>query len=344
MKSLKRYTSLALLLALSLQLFPHAAYGVESDHSSDPAAALNPDYRPSQNDLEFSRRSETAKNAFRKKKSKEVVAAQEPAPLQISGGVGDSSAPQTALSISEVPNPDYLPPKKDVEFGDRSQRAEKFTFAEIPRDLGGGMKESFWGWGALGFAAGMGITAAVHPFDNDLQNSFSPHAVFGSTGDSVISWTFSPYTLGGVSLLTWIAAANSNHPKLALTCRTLTEALFLSMSIDAIAKVAFRRERPSGGNFSFPSGHATAAFTVAAVLTTLYGWKAALPSYAMASLVSIARVDSDSHFLSDVVMGAVLGSIIGVGTARFQKKKNPNFFLTPQVTRERAALNITFIR
>ena len=250
--------------------------------------------------------------------------------------------PESAPAASEVA-PDIQLSPQDTEFGERSARAEKFTFKEIPRDLGLSMKESFWGWGSLAFALGIGLTAGLHSVDDDLQNSFQPNALFGDTGNDIIGWTLSPYTIGGVSIITWIVAANTHHPKLALTGRALSEALLLSMGIDVITKLSFRRQRPDGGNFGFPSAHATAAFTAAGVLTTFYGWKAGVPSYALASLVSISRVDSYKHFLSDVVMGAVLGSVIGVGTARFHKKEHPNFFLTPQVSRNNASIGFTYI-
>lgn len=260
------------------------------------------------------------------------------------GMVRPLHANENTLVPAQEISPDFHPSKKDLEFSERSQSSEKWTFSKIPRELGGTMKEAFWGWGALGFGLGAGLTAGLYPLDDKLEDSYRKDALFGSTGNSIISWTLSPYTIGGVSLFTWIAAANTGHPKLAMTTRALTEALILSMGIDAVAKVSFRRERPDGGNFSFPSGHATAAFTAAGVLTTFYGWKAGIPSYALASLVSISRLDSKSHFLSDVVMGAVLGTVIGVGAAKFQKKENSQFFFTPQVTSDRASLNITFVR
>lgn len=253
-----------------------------------------------------------------------------------------AQAADSDLEVPEELSDTYQPQKKDLQFSERSSASENWTFKKIPRELGGSMKEAFWGWGSLGFGLGAGLTGALYPLDDNINNAWHKDAVFGNTGNEIIGWTLSPYAIGGVSLFTWIAAAHTDHPKLAMTTRTICEALFLSLGIDAVAKVSFRRERPDGGNFSFPSAHATAAFTTAGVLTTFYGWKAAIPSYALAGLVSVSRIDSDKHFLSDVVMGAVLGTVIGVGAAKFQKKENKKFFITPQVTRERAVLNLTF--
>ncbi|MCE9625252.1 MAG: phosphatase PAP2 family protein [Deltaproteobacteria bacterium] len=255
----------------------------------------------------------------------------------------DKKAAESNPEDAPVTAPDLKLSPKDQEFSERSVAGEKFTFKDIPRDLGGSMKESFWGWGSLAFGLGIGLTAGLHEVDSKLQNSFQPNALFGSTGNDVIGWTISPYTIGGVSVITWIVAANTDHPKLALTSRALTEALFLSLGIDTVTKLAFRRQRPDGGNLSFPSAHATAAFTAAGVLTEFYGWKAAIPSYALASLVSVSRVDGYHHFLSDVVMGAVLGSVIGIGTAKFHKKEHPNFFLSPTVSKGNASIGFTYI-
>lgn len=243
------------------------------------------------------------------------------------------------LTDSKKENKKKYDIENDELFSQRSQKAEQFTFKEIPRDLGLSMKETFWGWGALGFAAGVGITAAVHPLDDDVLSGLGPNEIFSSTGNDILKWTFSPYVLGGVSVILWGVGAGTKHPKLSLTGRALTESLFLSMAVTWIVKAAFRRERPNdSGNFSFPSGHATAAFSTAAVLTVFYGWKGALPGYAMATLVSLNRLDSQVHFLSDVVMGAVIGSAIGVGTARFLKKDHPNIFINAGVGREQATL------
>ena len=334
---------------------------VPSSESIDPNP-LNPDFHPSDKDMEFSARSHPEeKNEAKAEKSPslQLANANGRGPNdKNSKKLAATSAPSANLSLanaetgkatspesldSEGLNPDFQPLQHDMDFSNRSQSAEQFTFKDLPRELAGDLRSSFFGWGALGFGLGIGLTAGLHPLDDNLQNSFQKNALFGNTGNDIISWTLSPYTIGGASIITWAVGHGLHNPKLALTGRALTEALFLSMSLDTIAKFSFRRQRPDGGNFGFPSGHATAAFTAAGVLTTFYGWKAGIPSYALASLVSISRVDSYKHFLSDVVMGAVLGSTIGIGTARFFRKENPKYFISPQVSRESASIGFTYI-
>jgi membrane-associated phospholipid phosphatase len=61
---------------------------------------------------------------------------------------------------------------------------------------------------------------------------------------------------------------------------------------------------------SFPSGHASASFAVAAVVAR-YCPALAWPAYGLAGFISLTRVFRGSHFVSDVVAGVVLGIVVG---------------------------------
>jgi membrane-associated phospholipid phosphatase len=61
---------------------------------------------------------------------------------------------------------------------------------------------------------------------------------------------------------------------------------------------------------SFPSGHSSASFAVAAVVARCHpalAWSA----YALAGFVSVTRVFRGSHFVSDALAGVVLGIVVG---------------------------------
>lgn len=60
---------------------------------------------------------------------------------------------------------------------------------------------------------------------------------------------------------------------------------------------------------SFPSGHASAAFTAAAVLSD--GDPLWLLYYGLAVVVATSRIHVRIHHASDVVVGAALGSVLG---------------------------------
>jgi membrane-associated phospholipid phosphatase len=227
---------------------------------------------------------------------------------------------------------------KEEEYAEHSHKAFKFMFTDLPRHLGYDIKDSFWGWGSLGFAVGIGMVAGLHTQDNEIQSSFSPHALFGNTGDDVFSQMGAPYTMAGVSILTTIVGAGIHDKKLTTTGESMIESLFWSELITIGLKYAFNRTRPDGSAHGFPSAHASGVFSTATVLEMMYGPKVGVPMYAFATLVAIARVDSFNHFPSDVLMGAVLGSVIGYGTARYHKKLHNNFTVTPDLGRDHYGL------
>jgi hypothetical protein len=77
------------------------------------------------------------------------------------------------------------------------------------------------------------------------------------------------------------------------------------------AKHIISRERPDGSNnMSFPSGHTATAFVAAEFLHQEYGDQSvwiSIGGYGMASLIGIARVYNNKHWVSDVVAGAGVG-------------------------------------
>ena len=71
----------------------------------------------------------------------------------------------------------------------------------------------------------------------------------------------------------------------------------------------------TSGLDSFPSGHASASFAVAAVVASRcprWAW----PAYALAGLIAGSRVVRGSHFATDVAAGIVLGLMVGSVVAR----------------------------
>ena len=81
-------------------------------------------------------------------------------------------------------------------------------------------------------------------------------------------------------------------------------------------------------------------FASAAVLDGHFGWKVAVPAYAMASWVAASRLHSDRHYLSDVIAGATIGILagrsvtLGRGPARFS--------VSPMATR--GGIGMSFLR
>lgn len=99
------------------------------------------------------------------------------------------------------------------------------------------------------------------------------------------------------------------------------EAAADGLLVATVGKLVTQRSRPhegrvygfwQGGN-SFPSGHATVAWAVAATAASHFQHHKWVPwvVYPLAGLVSFSRVSSGNHFPSDVAFGSVIGFVIG---------------------------------
>jgi undecaprenyl-diphosphatase len=76
---------------------------------------------------------------------------------------------------------------------------------------------------------------------------------------------------------------------------------------------------PSPGGHSFPSGHAAGSFAFAAfVAVRVPRWSA--PALIYAAIVAWSRCVLGVHYPSDVLIGSLLGSAIGVAVARWSMR------------------------
>lgn len=115
------------------------------------------------------------------------------------------------------------------------------------------------------------------------------------------------------------------------------EALLSAYTLSGLATLAIKgatnTDRPdddwNGGQWGFPSFHAASTFTIAAVLEDYYGWKAGLPAYTLAGLISWSRIDERDHDLSDVVFGAAMGYVIGKAVADVHQGGDGHVRLAP---------------
>ncbi len=228
-------------------------------------------------------------------------------------------------------HPCLLQAEESVAYAERSESASQFFFSDLPKHLAYDMKESFWGWGALAFALGAGISGGMAQADHKIQSKFDKNDLFGSQTNDIFSIAGSPYVWGGASVAITAIGAGIDNEKLRTTGESLLETLFWTQGVTLGLKYAVNRDRPNGSARGFPSAHSSASFGSAAVLQTMYGYKVGIPAYLFSSLVAVSRVDSYQHFVSDVLMGATIGTVIGYGTAKYHKKIHKNFSLSPQI-------------
>jgi undecaprenyl-diphosphatase len=100
----------------------------------------------------------------------------------------------------------------------------------------------------------------------------------------------------------------------------LASAGFSSLIVNRAVKAAVERERPEDhltatvrtpSSSSFPSGHTLAAFCTAFVLADTDAQSAANVGFAAA--VAASRVHLRAHHPTDVIGGAAIGSVLGLG-------------------------------
>lgn len=160
------------------------------------------------------------------------------------------------------------------------------------------------------------------------------------TADSIssgLAFFFMPAASVG---LPTVAAAYDKHLRYApIDSLLISEATFVAADVNEMVKLIFARERPyvhylphlpdgiqgltgspSDANLSFYSGHTNVAFAMAASSTAVaflrnYRLAPMVAGVQFASAVSVGylRIAADKHYLSDVMVGAILGSLIGAG-------------------------------
>ena len=129
----------------------------------------------------------------------------------------------------------------------------------------------------------------------------------------------------------------------------ITEATSIALLIDQGVKYAVGRSRPyvflgrqgesRDGNLSFFSGHTTFAFAVAASSSTLLLSQHApgavalsVIAFSAAGVTGYLRIAAEQHYLTDVLAGAAVGTLVGWAVPHFfHAPREGGFALRPAV-------------
>jgi len=194
---------------------------------------------------------------------------------------------------------------------------------------------------------GGAVTGIGALYDDDVADWIAdPEHGFGNSLESGAA----PAVVGGAIAVLFATGRTVNAPRYRAVTYDWLHAFLINVGYATMLKAVVHRERPNGeDHLSFPSGHASNAFALAAVAERHYGWKAGLPAYTLAGLVAVSRLQRNKHYLSDVMAGATLGYLVGRTVVRvngqpLQAPPGPQFSLTPVITRRSRALvaGITF--
>jgi len=99
-----------------------------------------------------------------------------------------------------------------------------------------------------------------------------------------------------------------------------------------ILKYTVREQRPNNSSSykSFPSGHASSAFSGASFIHKRYGFTYAIPAYIGAIYTAYSRVKAQKHYTHDVIAGALLG----MGFSWYFVSPYKNLQITPKVDKD----------
>jgi undecaprenyl-diphosphatase len=134
-------------------------------------------------------------------------------------------------------------------------------------------------------------------------------AILAHSGDS---WFW-----GAALVLLWIVGPSDWRPQIAL--------LFLGIFFTAVSVLALKflikRPRPEGewgqiyrssDPHSFPSGHAARATMLTVIMLLTGFWWIGMAMVVWTVLVDISRIGLGVHYISDIIVGTLIGILMGV--------------------------------
>lgn len=259
---------------------------------------------------------------------------------------------------------------------DAATSAEEFALKSFGRDF---LKDAgrIWSWPArirtrdlLPIAGLAALTGFLIGRDESIYRSFKAyhddHAWVRGVSPVITEWGgFGAWGTAGAFLCYGLIAKDGKAAETAvLAADAMLQGALLSFALKGLAG----RQRPEyaagvdhwsgpGGFFkrfekgemghydSFPSGHTITAFSLATVVAMQYrdtGW-VPIVSYTLAAGVGLSRLTEDKHWLSDVVVGGVIGHLVGRLVVRNHRLRH---HLTPVVGLDhgRPSFGISYLR
>ena len=208
-------------------------------------------------------------------------------------------------------NADPAPSEQASTISTTPVRAWTPTFPQIFSGLGSDFRQLTTNNGFLIMGIGGGAAFGAHAFDRRIATSASGWS--GSTSSMLGPGQLvgSMFVQSGAAFATYAVGRATHSPRLAQVGAELVRAQFVAQGVTQTIKFSAQRTRPDGTTLSFPSGHTASSFATATVLQCEFGWKVGIPAYVGAAWVGASRIQSQRHYLSDVVAGATVGILAG---------------------------------
>ena len=252
--------------------------------------------------------------------------------LEQPGDEGSTSAVAAAdSSLPDVPPAPAPPEQQSKSFASSLGTAVKTIGEDELNILKSPFSQGAFKWNALA----VGATGILIANDESVAHQVSP----SWHNTSIDISNTGVYGLGAAAGGIFITGLITHNEHATDTGIRSAEASVDSVILYAAMKAILARQRPYtgagegkffSGNWtagSFPSGHATLAWTLATVMAREYpNWPMRLLMYGAATAVSTTRVTGGVHFPADVFAGSVIG--FGVGT--FVSHKDRQKLMVPR--------------
>ena len=185
-------------------------------------------------------------------------------------------------------------------------------------------------WAAVGVVTA--ATAGSYLIEERVRVAFQQHRSGVADVLERIGWWYgTPLFTVPASLVTLGAGAAFNNPDVRDTGILMAEVLVSALLIQQPLRIIVGRARPfmNQGHFSFNpftlsndyasfvSGHSYSAFGISNVVARQVDqvW-ASVTLYTLATITALSRMYTDAHWLTDVLLGSVLGYVISTAIWR----------------------------
>lgn len=124
----------------------------------------------------------------------------------------------------------------------------------------------------------------------------------------------------------------------------MLEATFYTVGTTVALKSSIHETRPGypDEHDSFPSGHASASFAFASVVTAQHGWYWGSLAHLGAIFISFSRLNDEWHYFHDVTAGMTIGMSYGWGVFFNNKDYGKPYWLSILPTTRLDGLALSF--
>lgn len=179
-------------------------------------------------------------------------------------------------------------------------------------------------------AGGAVLSLVINPLETSYKEylyakPFLPERVSHFCDQYIADFWFLPVSAAGA------LAEGMKHDRYYEPFRHMLAAQAMNLGFTYALKWGIGRIRPDGTPQSFPSGHTSIAFTTATLMYNWHGPLAGIPMYSFAVLTALSRINDKRHWPTDVLFGAILGTVTTRALYLSEEKKKNEDSAVPLV-------------